>query len=65
MPVKFILYITITPFVIVALSSLNINGIFKKNKVLEARIFFFFLAVSLIYLVTNFIYDFISVSKIM
>lgn len=65
MPVKFILYITITPFVIVALSSLNINGIFKKNKVLEARLFFFFLAVSLIYLVTNFIYDFISVSKIM
>ena len=41
MPVKFILYITITPFVIVALSSLNINGIFKKNKVLEARLFFF------------------------
>ncbi len=64
MPVKFILYITITPFVIIALNSLNINGIFKKNKVLEARLFFFFLAISLIYLITNFIYDFISVSKI-
>ncbi len=64
MPIKFILYLLITPLTILALSSLNINQIFKKNKVLEARLFYFFLALSIIYLVTNFIYDCATFSKI-
>lgn len=64
MNAKFILYIFVTPFVVMALDSLNINGIFKKNKVLQARLFIFILALALIYLVTNFIIDFSSVSKI-
>ncbi len=64
MLVKFLLYAFVTPFVILALDSVNINQIFKKNQVFKARLFFFFLAISLIYLVTNFIYDCASVSKI-
>ena len=64
MLVKFLLYAFITPLVILALDSLNINQIFKKNKVFQARLFYFFLALSLIYLVTNFIYDCASLSKI-
>lgn len=64
MPIKFMLYSLITPFVILALNSLNINQIFKKNKVFEARLFYFFIAISLIYLVTNFIYDCATFSKI-
>lgn len=64
MNVKFLLYVIVTPFVILALNSININGIFKKNKVFEARLFYFFLALSLIYLVTNFIYDCAAISKI-
>ena len=42
----------------------NINHIFKKNKIVEARLFYFFLGLSLIYLVTNFLWDlFISLKN--
>ena len=54
---KFYLYVVVTFIVIWARDSLNINGIFKKNRVYQARIFYFLLALALIYLVTNFIYD--------
>lgn len=64
MPIKFLLYAVVTPFVILALDSVNINHIFKKNKVVGARLFLFFIAISLIYLVTNFIYDCATYSKI-
>lgn len=56
--IKVILYGFVTIFVIISLDSLNINNIFKKNKIFQARLFYFFLALSLIYLVTNLIYDF-------
>ena len=64
MEIKFLLYALVTSLVILALNSININQIFKKNKVFEARLFYFFLALSLIYLVTNFIYDAANLSKI-
>ena len=64
MLVKFLLYALITPLVIIALDSLNINKFFKKNKIFQARLFYFILALALIYLVTNFIYDCASLSKI-
>lgn len=51
---KIIIYIIITVLVIWSLDSININSIFKKNKVIQAKVFYFFLALSLIYLVTNF-----------
>ena len=54
---KFFLYIFVSIAVIWSLDSVNINQIFKKNKVIQARVFYFFLAISLIYLVTNFIMD--------
>ena len=63
MTIKIILYVVVTPFVILALDSLNINQIFKKNQVFKARLFFFLIAIALIYLVTNFIYDFTIISK--
>ena len=58
MSVKFIIYIIVSVIVIYSLDSVNINAIFKKNKVHQAQIFYFLLALSLIQLVTNFIYDF-------
>ncbi len=62
---KFFLYIANTILVIWAMDSININGIFKKNRVLQARIFYFLLGISLIYLVTNFIWDlFLSIKII-
>jgi uncharacterized integral membrane protein (TIGR02327 family) len=54
---KFILYILVGMAVIWAMDSININQIFKKNKVHQARLFYFFITVALVYLVTNFLYD--------
>ena len=54
---KFFVYVIVTFLVIWAMDSVNINKIFKKNKVMQARIFYFLLGISLIYLVTNFLMD--------
>ena len=54
---KFFVYIISTILVIWSMDSININGIFKKNKIFQARIFYFLLGISLIYLVTNFFMD--------
>ena len=43
-----------------ALSGINYDAIIKKNKALEARILVILLSMACSYLVTNFIYDFIS-----
>ena len=54
MNAKAILYILVTIVVIWSLESININQIFKKNRVLQAKVFYFILALSIIYPVTNF-----------
>lgn len=61
---KFFLYVAVTILVIWALDSVNINQIFKKNKVLQARVFYLLLGLSMIYLVTNFIMDLFTSGKI-
>ncbi len=61
---KIALYFLITVLVIISLDSVNINNVFKKNKIFQARLFYFFLAISLIYLVTNFIYEIATTIKI-
>jgi len=55
---KVLLYFITTPIVLYSLDAVNINQIFKKNKVLQARVFYLILALCLIFLLTNFIYDF-------
>ena len=57
MSVKYVLYIIVTIITIWSLDYININAIFKKNKNIQARVFYFLLALSLIYLVTNCLYD--------
>ena len=57
MKVKLILYIIVGFFVIWSMDSININQIFKKNKITQAKLFYFFLTISIVYLSTNFIYD--------
>ena len=61
---KFIIYIITTVMVVWSLESVNINQIFKKNRYYQARIFYFLLAASLIYLVTNFFWDLFTSIKI-
>lgn len=64
MSAKYFIYILVAILVIWSFDSLNINSFFKKNKVLQARVMYFLLALSIIYLVTNFIWDFFNASKI-
>jgi len=54
---KFFLYILVGIIVIWSLDSIQINKIFKKNHVLQARVFYFLLAIALIELVTSFFYE--------
>jgi uncharacterized membrane protein YwzB len=61
---KFFLYVANTILVIWAMDSININGIFKKNRILQARVLYFLLGLSLIYLVTNFIWDLFTTVKL-
>lgn len=56
---KFCLYLLSFPLVFFALDSVNINGIFKKNKMYQARIFYVIAIFSLSYLLANFLYDFV------
>lgn len=61
---KLLLYAFVTVVVIWAMDAVNINQIFKKNHVIQARAFYFLLGLSLIYLVTNFLMDLFISSKI-
>ena len=54
---KVILYVIVGPLVFYSVDSLNINMIFKKNSVLKARLLYFFLTVSISYLVIEFLSD--------
>ena len=61
MTFKFILYFAVTILVIWTMDTINVNQIFKKNvNPIQAKLFYFFVGLSMIYLVTNFIYDLIN-----
>jgi uncharacterized membrane protein YwzB len=53
-----LLYVLILILVIWTMDGVNINRIFKTNKIFQARIFYIMIVFSLTYLVTNFIIDF-------
>lgn len=61
---KIIIYTFVTIIVIFAFDSVNINQIFKKNKVIQARIFTLLLVLSIVYLISNFIYDCLTLNFI-
>ena len=56
---KFILYVLVTILTTWAMDGVNINAIFKKGQIMKARVVYFLILLSIIYLVTNFMYDFI------
>jgi uncharacterized integral membrane protein (TIGR02327 family) len=64
MSAKAILYILVTVLVVWCLESININQIFKKNRVIQARVMYLLIALSIIYPVTNFLWDFFLSTKI-
>lgn len=61
---KLFLYVFNIMLCIYVLNSLNINNIFKTNKVVESRIFVMIIAFIMAYLLTNFIFDFLEISAI-
>ena len=56
---KFILYVLVSIITFWAMDGININEFFKKWQVIKARVMYFLILLSIIYLVTNFIYDFV------
>lgn len=62
--IKAILYILIFPFTIWAMEGLNLNKFFKQSRVIQARIMYLMMAMSISYLVVNFFYDFFINFKI-
>lgn len=63
MSVKVILYIFISPLVIWALEGVNLNSIFKKNRIIQANIIYVMFVLGLSYLVVNFLFDFFTYSQ--
>ena len=61
--IKLILYLIVIPLIVYAVDSVNLNCIFKKNKIYQARIFYILLVFGLSYLITNFLYDFLYTLK--
>ena len=49
MSAKVILYIIVAVLVIWALEAVNINSIFKKNRVMQARVIYLLIALAIIY----------------
>ena len=56
--IKLYLYIIIIPLSMLALESINTNGIFKKNRIPFIKILFLMISFALSYLVVNFLIDF-------
>lgn len=63
MSVRTILYVIILPLVIWALDSININGIFKKNRYYQVRLLYLIISMSITYLIVNFLMDFFESSR--
>ena len=56
--IKAILYVAILPFVIWAMEGLELNKFFKQSRVIQARIIYLLISMSIAYLTVNFLYDF-------
>lgn len=57
---RFLLYIIILPLVIWVVDGININSIFKRNRIYQARVIYIIIIFALTYLTVNFMYDFIG-----
>lgn len=55
-----LLYSIVFAVIVWVIDGININFIFKKNKVYQARMFYIIIIISLTYLVTNFMIDFLN-----
>lgn len=63
MSAKFFLYLFSFIIVTFSIESVNINSIFKKNRIWQAKIFYFILALCMTELLTSFLYNLFEASK--
>lgn len=63
MALKGFIYIVVIIITIWSLESLNISGIFKKNRYYSSRVLYLLISMALAYLVVNFLYDFFINTK--
>ena len=61
---KITLYLIALIISIWSLESINITGIFKKERYYQARVLYIMISMALSYLVVNFIYDFLTIKVI-
>lgn len=64
MDAKLMLYLFSTVIVVFSIDSVNINAIFKKNKVFQARVFYFLLALCMIEILTELFYNLFTITKL-
>ena len=62
--IKAIFYIIIFIFTIWAMEGLDLNRFFKQSRIIQARIMYLMIAMSISFLVVNFLYDFFMYCKI-
>ena len=62
--IKAILYLILFPFTICVMEGLELNKFFKQSRIVQARIMYLMIAMSISYLVVNFLYDFFINFKI-
>ena len=62
--IKAILYLILFPFTIWVMEGLELNKFFKQSRIVQARIMYLMIAMSISYLVVNFLYDFFINFKI-
>lgn len=58
-----LLYCIVLVIVIWAMEGVNINSLFKNNRIYQARIIYILIVLSLTYLSSNFILDFLNSLK--
>ena len=58
-----LLYTIVMILVIWSIDGININHIFKKNKIYQARVFYIMIILSMTYLVSNFLIQFLNSLK--
>ena len=61
---KITLYLITLIITVWALESINITGLFKKNRYYQARVLYIIISMSLSYLVVNFIYEFLKFNSL-
>ena len=56
---KQVIYVFTLIITIWAMEGLDLNKLFKQSRIYQARLIYLMIAISISYLVTNFIYDFV------